>query len=50
MYTIVTWPKVQELMDQPGFSENSYLANDERALNEFGSSAYFVDINWLNSL
>lgn len=49
-YTVVTWPEVQELMGLDGFRENSYLINDDKGINEFGSSAYFVDVDWLNSL
>lgn len=46
-YVVVQWPEVQELMDKKGFRENSYLINDERGVNDFGSSAYFVDYDWL---
>lgn len=50
MYIIITWPDIQELMTLPGFENNSYLVNDSRGLDEFGSSAYFVDIEWLEGL
>ena len=46
-YVVVSWPDSQTLMDMEGFRENSYLANDEKAINDFGSSAYFVDEDWL---
>lgn len=46
-YTVVTWPEVQLLMDLEGFKEHSYLINDEQGLNDFGSSAYFVETEWL---
>ena len=49
-YVVITWPDSQELMDKDGFEENSYLVNDERGLEDFGSSAYFVDEDWLNSV
>lgn len=49
-YVIVTWPASQELMEQEGFRENSYLINDEKGIEDFGSSAYFVKESWLNSL
>lgn len=46
-YTVITWPDIQELMDIPGFRDNSYLINDEKGIEDFGSSAYFVDEDWL---
>ena len=42
-YTVVTWPEVQLLMDLEGFREHSYLISDEPGLDDFGSSAYFVE-------
>ena len=50
MYQVIQWPEIQELMDLPGFSENSFLINDPLGLNDFGSSAYFVSKNWLDSI
>lgn len=50
MYTVITWPDIQELMVEEGFREHSYLVNDEQGIIDFGSSAYFVDIEWLKSL
>lgn len=49
-YEVVTWPDVQELMGLYGFSSHSYLINDERGINDFGSSAYFVESDWLEKL
>ena len=49
-FIIVQWPEVQELMDREGFDTNACLANDEWTLEEYGSSAYFVNKAWLNSL
>lgn len=46
-YEVVTWPDVQELMTIDGFRENSYLVNDEKGIEDFGSSAYFVNVDWL---
>lgn len=43
MYVVVQWPEIQEIMTIEGFDEHSYLIND----NKFGSSAYFVDYDWL---
>lgn len=49
-YEVVCWPEVQELFEWPGFRENSYLVNDEKGIEDFGSSAYFVDSEWLRSI
>lgn len=49
-FVVVTWPEVQDLMEQEGFEENSYLINDDKGLDDFGSSAYFVRESWLKSL
>jgi hypothetical protein len=46
-YVVVTWPESQDLMNKPGFRENSYLVNDDKGIEDFGSSAYFVDEDWL---
>lgn len=50
MYVVVTWPNSQDLMEVEGFEDNSYLINDERGIRDFGPSAYFVDVKWLNNL
>ena len=47
-YTVVTWPEVQLLLDLEGFKEHSYLINDDHGLDDFGSSAYFVETEWLS--
>lgn len=49
-YTIIEWPKIQDLMDLEGFEENAYLINDEKGIENFGSSAYFVNTSWLKEL
>lgn len=49
-YVVVTWPESQNLFDIPGFEENSYLVNDDRGMEDFGGSAYFVDEEWLDSI
>lgn len=46
-FVVVQWPESQELMDKPGFEENCFLINDDNGLNKFGSSAYFVNKQWL---
>jgi hypothetical protein len=37
-------------MPLPGFDINASLATDEWSMNKYGSSAYFVNKQWLNSL
>ena len=49
-YVVIGWPDIQQYMDIPGFEENSYLVNDEKGMEDFGSSAYFVDEDWLESI
>jgi hypothetical protein len=43
-YVIITWPDSQMLMEQEWFDE-CILMNDEKHLNNIGSSAYFVPID-----
>lgn len=47
LFTPITWPDIQNYMDIEGFKENSYLINDDKGMEEFGSSAYFVSCSWL---
>lgn len=49
-YVVISWPEIQNYMDLDGFEENSYLVNDDKGIDDFGSSAYFVDEDWLDSL
>lgn len=50
LYKVIQWPDIQELMDKPGFEDNSYLINDDKGLDDFGSSAYFINLQWLEEL
>lgn len=50
IYKVITYPEVQFLMEKEGFREHSYLINDTKGLDEFGSSAYFVDTEWLKKV
>ena len=45
MFRLIQWPEVQDLMELEGFKENSSLASPI-----FGSSAYFVDEEWLKKV
>lgn len=45
-YIVVQWPESQSLMLFPGWTEHCYLINDEKGLDDFGSSAYFVEKDW----
>jgi hypothetical protein len=49
-FEIITWPDIQAYMILEDFNENACLANAEWCINEYGSSAYFVRKEWLNSL
>lgn len=49
-YVAVSWPESQDLMEKEGFDENSYLINDDKGLEDFGPSSYFVNKEWLNKL
>ena len=49
-YIVIQWPEIQELMNKERFKENSFLVNDPLGLDEFGSSAYFVNEGWLNTV
>jgi len=46
-FEVVCWPEIQFLFDEEGFELNSYLINDEQGIEEYGSSAYFVNSEWL---
>ena len=46
-FEIICWPEIQLLMDEEGFEENAFLINDEKGIEEYGSSAYFVNSEWL---
>lgn len=47
LYVVVTWPDSQELMELKDFDENCHLINDDNGIDFFGSSAFFVNLLWL---
>lgn len=47
LFTVITWPEVQDLMDEKGFDDNSILINDGKLYEEYGDSAYMVRKSWL---
>ena len=49
-FVIIQWPEIQNLMDKPGFENNCCLINSDPFLEEYGSSAYFVDKEWLSKI
>ena len=49
-FIIIPWPEIQAFMEIPGFDINACLANDEWTLDKYGSSAYFVNKQWLNKI
>ena len=50
LYFVMMWPDTQELFDLDGFDENCYLINDDKGMDNFGSSAYFVNLAWYESV
>ena len=48
LFTVVTWPESQALIDLPGFREHCHLINDSEGLSQFGPQAYMCEISWLN--
>lgn len=50
VYTIITWPEIQNLMEFDWFKSECYLINDDKGVEEFGSSAYFVPTNRITEL
>ena len=49
-FVVVEWPDIQDLMTEEGFEDNAHLILDEVGMSKYGSSAYFVSEDWLNSL
>lgn len=49
-FVIIQWPEIQDLMNKEGFNTNASLANDEWCLEKYGSSAYFVNKQWLSKV
>lgn len=49
-YVVVEFPDVQYIMDAPGFDDNSYPIYDDYGIRDFGSGAYFVSVEWLESI
>lgn len=49
-FVVIQWPEIQCLMDEPDFDINVSLANDEWTIEKYGSSAYFVNKQWLNKI
>lgn len=48
-FEVVCWPEIQFLFNIDGFRGNAYLINDEKGIEVFGSSAYFIKSDWLRS-
>ena len=49
-FVVVQWPEVQELMVKEDFYNNASLAVSAWAMEEYGSSAYFVNKQWLSKV
>lgn len=49
-YIVVQWPDIQTYMDKEGFKDNAHLINDEKGIELFGSSAYFINEEWADKV
>lgn len=49
-YIVVQWPDIQTYMDKEGFEDNAHLINDEKGIEMFGSSAYFINEEWADKV
>lgn len=47
-FYVIQFPESQALQDLDGFDDNAFLVNDEKGLEIFGPSAYFVNKEWYN--
>ena len=47
LFTVVTWPESQELLEIEGFEENSILINDGPLYEQYGDGAYLVAMEFL---
>lgn len=50
IFIALSFYEVQGLMDKEGFDEHSLLINDSPLLEHYGTSAYMVDMEWLNRI
>jgi len=50
IFIVITFPKVQELMEREGFEENSEIIISSSLIKVYGQSAYFVRLSWINFL
>ena len=48
-YAIISWPDIQDLMNEDDFVENATLIEPNDSMG-IGSSTYLVDKEWLESL
>lgn len=49
-FIVVEWPDIQFLMEKDGFKEHCHLIDTEPLIEEYGSSAYFVEKYWLEEV
>lgn len=49
-YVIVEWPYTQLLMEHADFCDHACLINDESWLDQYGSSSYFIEEDWLKQI
>ncbi len=46
LYIPVRWPESQMLMERKDFLKNCHLINDTTGYQQFGDSAYMVNLKW----
>lgn len=49
-FIVVEWPDIQYLMEKDGFQEHAHLIDNPKMVEDFGSSAYFVEKYWLEQV
>lgn len=49
-YVLIPWPEIQEYMYDYGFDQEACLADSDEFVRMYGSSAYFVNKLWLDSV
>lgn len=47
LFTVITWPESQELLEIEGFEENSILINDGPLYDQYGDATYLVSLDFL---
>lgn len=49
-FIVITWPEIQDYLDDEGFEDNSLLINDGKLYEIYGDSAFLVRESWYKSI